>query len=141
MVPASRVREAVDEAVAPLHRVIEELQTRLADLEKGLLAQPPAASGATQPSAPPGAHFHESAPATFARPAQVLDVAAIERDVHIPIDRALDGRRRQRRVVTTVALLIALTLGSFVVALVYSYASRGDREGSTGSFIGDRVLA
>ena len=137
MVPAARVKEAVDEAVAPLHRVIEELQARIADLERGL-AQPTVVSVTMRPSAPPGAHGY---PATIAPPAPVLDVAAIERDVHIPIDRALDGRRRQRRVVTTVALLIALTLGSFVVALVYSYASRGDREGSTGSLTGDSVLA
>jgi hypothetical protein len=67
---------------------------------------------------------------TFAAP-PAPNMAALARTFNMPIDRALDGARRHRRVVATVALIIALTMGGFLAALVYSWVSLDWREGRT----------
>jgi hypothetical protein len=54
--------------------------------------------------------------------APTLDVAQIEREVHVEVDSALDGSRRKRRLVIIVVLLMLLVLGGMFALLADSYA-------------------
>jgi hypothetical protein len=134
-----RVRATVAEAVAPLNQTIRELLRRIEDLERRPVPQPAAAvsvaaappavamtaeayrqpqpsypAAISVPAAPP------SAPAVIAR-APALDIAAIERDVHIDVDFALDGRRRRRRLAITFVLFLVVVFGGLFAALANSY--------------------
>jgi hypothetical protein len=133
-----RVRATVAEAVAPLNQTIRELLRRVEELERRPVPQPAAAvsvvaspavatpadayrqpqpsypAAISVPAAPP------SAPAVIAR-APTLDVAAIERDVHIDVDFALDGRRRRRRLAITFVLFLVVVFGGLFAALANSY--------------------
>jgi hypothetical protein len=52
----------------------------------------------------------------------ILDVAAIERDVNVHIDGAIDGRRRRLRLALTFTLVLVAIFGGLFAALAYSYA-------------------
>src|SRR5258708_2612725 len=52
----------------------------------------------------------------------VLDLKAIERDVHIEVDSALDGSKRKRRIVIFVVLFILVVFGGMFALLADSYA-------------------
>jgi hypothetical protein len=137
----SLLQQAVDEQVAPLHQTIRALQQRIAELEGQLAAAAAAPAGYPAPSAHPAAPATMIPPAPFASAAPppvpnvaapaVPDLAMLGREFNFPVDRALDGQRRHRRVVATVALVIALTMGGFLAALVYSWVSLDWREGRT----------
>jgi hypothetical protein len=59
--------------------------------------------------------------AVAARPAPLIDLAAIARDKSIEIDSAFDGSKRRRRAVLLFALVIVLIFGSLFAALAASY--------------------
>jgi hypothetical protein len=132
-----RIRAAVDEALAPVQQTVRELLRRIEELERRP-AQPAApvvtmlpAHAMAPPSEPyrrqqpsyPAAIAVSVAPSPQAVSAQgaVLNLAAIERDVHVQMDGGLDGRRRRRRLVWTLVLFVLVVFGGLGAALASSY--------------------
>jgi hypothetical protein len=121
------VRALVDEAVAPLLRITIQLEHRIQRLEERPL---PAPVYVAQPAAPAAAYGGQlqshaaaiSSPPQVVPPAPILNVAAIERDVHIHVDGGLDGSKRRFRLVLTLVLLLVVAFGGLFAALAQSYA-------------------
>ncbi len=81
-------------------------------------AAPPAPAYASRPvSLSPGIPVAVS----LAPQAPVLDVKAIERDVNIEVDGALDGRKRRRRLLLSFTFLLVAVFGGLFAALARSY--------------------
>jgi hypothetical protein len=131
------IRASVDSAVAAVlsetQRLVFGLERRIDELERrpapaAVAPAPPIAQlaqHAMQPvvRAPPIAMV--SAIPMSVSQAPVLDVKAIERDVHIEIDSALDGRKRKRRLVIMVVVFILLVFGGMFGMLAQSYSHQG----------------
>jgi hypothetical protein len=128
-----RIRAAVDEALAPVQQTVRELLRRIEELERRP-AQPAAPvvtmlpSHAMAPSSEPYRRQQPSYPAAIAvsvapspQAGPVLNLAAIERDVHVQMDGGLDGRRRRRRLVWTFVLFVLVVFGGLGAALASSY--------------------
>jgi hypothetical protein len=145
--PRVIVRAAVSEALAPVQQVFRDIQRRLDELERrpivvapapAVAPAPPAGMRAPQPtlaggltaagadlpvSVVPGsvAPIPVTVGSIAPRPA-LLDIAAIERDVNVKIDGALDGRKRKVRLFVTFTLVLLVLFGGLFAALANSYA-------------------
>jgi hypothetical protein len=128
------VHALVEEAIAPLQRVLLEAQHRIIELERRVAATPPGASTGTvvlTAAAPVAQVGHASAIAAPARPpavpvlvrpAPLLDVEAILREVPMDLDmRRFDGRRRRRRMVVLFVFGLLVVFGALLGLLAYSY--------------------
>jgi hypothetical protein len=73
------------------------------------------------PSYPPPVTTHSA----VLPQAATLDIAAINRDVHIDMDGALDGSKRRRRLALTFVLLLLVVFGGLFGALAHSYTPHG----------------
>jgi hypothetical protein len=140
------VRSAVGEALAPVQLAFRDIQRRLDDLERRPVTVAASAPPITVPAPmrPPQATYPGGAaapgsvvpvsvapasivpiPVTVASIAPrppIFDIAAIERDVSIQIDGAIDGRRRKRRLALTFVLVLLVLFGGLFAALANSYA-------------------
>jgi hypothetical protein len=132
------VRAAVANGVAAVlaetQRIVHGLERRIDELERRPAAAvaPPPPAMAPHPRPGATAPFTAAAPASaipvhYAPPsrAPVLDLATIERDVHIDVDSALDGGRRKRRLVVVVVLFILVIFGGLFAMLAQSYSHHG----------------
>jgi hypothetical protein len=131
--PRPVVRAALDEVLPPIHTAVRDLIRRMEELEKragGIaellrrveeLEKRPAAGVAMRPAMRQSmASYHPPAPQ-----APVLDVAAINRDVNIQVDGALDGNKRRRRLALTFVVLLLVVFGGLFGALAHSYTPHG----------------
>jgi hypothetical protein len=117
-----------------LERRIVELERRTVELEHRPAAVLPAPPPMGQP-APVRADVMGAVPAAAYAPVPVsrapmplaptLDVAQIERDVHVEIDSALDGGRRKRRLLILVVVVFLLVFGGLFGLLAQSYSHHG----------------
>jgi hypothetical protein len=147
----SLIKAAIAEGAAGMMaeaaRMVRALERRVEELERRpvAVAVPPTPTPSPLAPPPPRTDVMSSAPALHAPPvvsyapvpvsigpipvsrapaplAPVLDVAQIEREVHIPVDSALDGSRRRRRLMVVVVLLFLVSFGALFAMLAQSYA-------------------
>ena len=137
--PRLLMRAAVEEALVPVQHAFRELQRRIEDLERHppvMASGPSPGTAATAGAMAAPAPYRQAQPsyhpagsiapipvtlASLAPRPPVLDVAAIERDVNVQIDGAIDGRRRKLRLALTFVLLLLVVFGGLFAALAYSY--------------------
>jgi hypothetical protein len=129
--PRPIVRAAIDAAMVPVHQALRDLVRRVEELEKRPAVAAPPAAGAgpivretyrqSMPSYPPPVTTH----AAVLPQGATLDLAAINRDVHIDMDGALDGSKRRRRLALTFVLLLLVVFGGLFGALAHSYTPHG----------------
>jgi hypothetical protein len=129
--PRPIIRAAIDEAMVPVHQALRDLVRRVEELEKrpAVVAAPAPAAGPivrdayrqSMPSYPPPVTTHSA----VLPQAATLDIAAINRDVHIDMDGALDGSKRRRRLALTFVLLLLVVFGGLFGALAHSYTPHG----------------
>jgi hypothetical protein len=126
--PRPLIRAAIDAAMIPVHQALRDLVRRVEELEKrpaaaaapAIHAAAPAARDAyrqSMPSYPPPVAAHGA----LVPQGRTLDIATINRDVHVDVDGAIDGKRRRRRLAVTVALVLLVVFGGLFGALAYSY--------------------
>jgi|CZKU01.1.fsa_nt_gi hypothetical protein len=122
------IRAAIDEAMVPVHQALRDLVRRVDELEKRpatvVTQAAPVVREAyrhSMPSYPPPITTH----AAVLPQAPTLDIAAINRDVHIDMDGALDGSKRRRRLALTFVLVLLIVFGGLFGALAHSYAPHG----------------
>jgi hypothetical protein len=138
------VRQVLEEALAPLHFRMSDLERRIEALERAAAAPPapvpPPPQLAQRPVAPPPAPMaYAPPPAAFApMPVQAaaipiarpLDLyAAIPGPPRVPdlgpsydIDVPFDGRRRKRKVLALFAVLFVVLLGGLLTSMAMSYS-------------------
>jgi hypothetical protein len=164
--PRALVRMAVGEALAPVQQAFRDIQRRLDELERRPLVVAPAP---VAPAPPIGAMRPPQAtvpggvvvaggdlpvsmvpvsvapiPVTVGSLAPrppILDIAAIERDVNVNIDGALDGRRRKVRLVLTFVLLLLVVFGGLFAALANSYTPHTSGMGPARSSAGGALAS
>jgi hypothetical protein len=129
------VAEGVASVLGETQRLMRQLERRIDELERRPVTAVAAAAALTP--------AHEAAAAAFAAPrAQaphyalaavpavvsaaprppVLDIAAIERTVHIDVDSAFDGGRRKRRILVLVTFFFLALFGALFALLAQSYS-------------------
>jgi hypothetical protein len=130
--PRPLIRAAIDEAMIPVHQALRDLVRRVEELEKRPAA---AAAPAIHAAAPAGRDAYRQSMPSYPPPVaahgalvpqgRTLDIATINRDVHVEVDGAIDGKRRRRRLAVTVALVLLVVFGGLFGALAYSYTPHG----------------
>jgi hypothetical protein len=118
------VAEAVGAVLGETQRLIRQLEQRIEELERR-----PAGTTANAHGTPPAASSNWAqayGPSAVAQvrveaPAPVLDLAAIERSVHVDVDPALDGGRRRRRLFVVVTFFFIVVFGGLFAMLAQSY--------------------
>jgi hypothetical protein len=129
--PRPLIRAAIGEAMTPVHQALRDLVRRVEELEKRPAA---AAAPAVHAAAPARDAYRQSMPSypppvaahgALAPQGRTLDIAAINRDVHVDVDGAIDGKRRRRRLAVTVVLVVLVVFGGLFGALAYSYTPHG----------------
>jgi hypothetical protein len=123
--------KVVEDAVAPVRHELYVMQSRLEELEHQMNRLPPPAPPpvAVSERPPPAAMVSMVVPVLRAQapaPAPVLP-GVVNVHVHAPAVsieaelRSLDGGRRQRRAVATLAALLVLVMGGLLGAVAWSY--------------------
>jgi hypothetical protein len=131
--PRAAVRLQVEQALAPVLQSMRDMHRRLDDLERRPApmvvgaAAPAIASALPEPprqAAAPQAGPPSAIPVTVASlspRAPIFDVKAIERDVTVVVDGALDGSKRRLRLGLTFAFILLAVFGGLFFALAQSY--------------------
>lgn len=132
------VRSALEEALAPLHYSIRDLERRLGDLERrpASAATPPTSAAAPGVGPPQALYVNPAAPApemrrmarsnpfAAAAPAEIAAAPVVvpARQVSVPQDvvASFDGSRRRRRITIFFILALLLTIGALLAAMIGS---------------------